>query len=164
MQRSRLVSALITAGLAITLTTLPASATPPSGVSINGQPLPPGRVSDDIRIHTRLPDGTRIHLRSHDPTVVNVDNLAIAPGGFTGWHSHPTLAITLVTSGELTVHEWDGRTCSTRVLTTGTAMVEGPVTHDLRNHTAAPATFTVTQLVPEGLARRIDEPQPPGCP
>ena len=96
-----------------------------------------------------------------DPTIVNVDNITVAPGGSTGWHSHPTLGFTVVTSGELTEHVWDGRHRATRLLTAGTAVSTAPSPTTSATTARSRATLTVTQLVPEGVARRVDEPSRP---
>jgi len=90
------------------------------------------------------------------------NSVSIAPGGSSGWHSHP--GVTLVTVASGTVVHYDAH-CVATTFPAGTAFVESG-DHPLlvRNESADPAVNIVTFLVPAGTtALRIDKPNP-GCP
>ena len=99
--------------------------------------------------------------RSADAAIVKV---VIEPGGSTGWHHHPGVALVAVKSG--TVAEYDAK-CEKSVYKAGEGFVEGndevPLVRNRRNVAAVLyVTFIVpTSTTPEGL--RIDDPRPKGC-
>ena len=96
--------------------------------------------------------------------------MTIAPGGSTGWHSHPGPAVVIVKSGSLTLYDGDDRRCI------GTAYTANPATpavgkvfidegrghvHIGRNEGSTNTELYVTYLdVPVGAAPRIDVPRP----
>ena len=90
--------------------------------------------------------------------------VVIEPGGTTGWHHHPGVALVSVNSGSVT--EYDKR-CHKSVFKPGEGFVEsnGEV-HVVRNKGKANAVLYVTFIVPtktpaDGLA--ISDPKPKGC-
>ncbi len=99
--------------------------------------------------------------RSADATTIRV---VLEPGGSTGWHHHPGVALVAIKSG--TVAEYDVK-CEKSVYTAGEGFVESnDEVHLVRNHRNVAAVLYVTFIVPtstppEGL--RIDEPQPKEC-
>src|SRR5687767_8673843 len=99
--------------------------------------------------------------RSADAAIVKV---VIEPGGSTGWHHHPGVALVAIKSG--TVTEYDVK-CEKTVLTAGEGFVESnDEVHLVRNHRNIKAVLYVTFIVPtstspEGLL--IDDPEPKGC-
>jgi hypothetical protein len=95
----------------------------------------------------------------------------IAPGGSFGWHSHPGPSLVIVKSGTLSVYHGDD--CTTpedfgpSSPNGSTFIDQGHDLHMVRNNsTTVTADVYVTSFVPQGFARRIDEPNPnPGvCP
>ena len=98
---------------------------------------------------------------SADAAIVKV---VIEPGGSTGWHHHPGVALVAIKSG--TVTEYDVK-CEKSVYKAGEGFVESnDEVHLVRNHGNAKAVLYVTFLIPtstspEGLG--IDEPRPKGC-
>ena len=61
-----------------------------------------------------------VKIELHKPSDAIVQQVTIAPGGSTGWHSHPGPAIVIVKSGSLTLYDGDDRRC------TGTAYSADP--------------------------------------
>jgi hypothetical protein len=115
-----------------------------------------------------------VEVKLHKPSDVIVQQVTIAPGGSTGWHSHPGPAIVIVKSGSLTLYDGDDRRCK------GTKYAADPATptvgkvfidegrghvHIGRNLGKTNAELYVTYLdVPLGAAPRIDAPRPGNCP
>lgn len=124
-----------------------ASATPGAGVTASL--LAKGTVAE------------RVHVKSagNEQTDVLVQELTIAPGGTTGWHSHPGAAIVVVEQGMFTVRSRHGAACVTEVYGPGQAFVDPGRGHQHvgSNHGTQPAVVTVTYLLPAGSASpRID--------
>lgn len=95
-----------------------------------------------------------------------VSELSFAPGGYSGWHSHPGKTIVGVARGSLTIYHGDGSACNGTTYSAGDVFVErGNVVHEARNEGTVAAVINVTYLrVPVGTSPRIDEAQPPaGC-
>ena len=94
-------------------------------------------------------------------------NLSIAPGGDTGWHSHPGPVFVLVTAGTGSFYHAADPTFTPTIFPAGTGFVEGGGigdVHIFRNEGSGPLEVTVLFLVPHGAPTRIDEPAPPGAP
>jgi quercetin dioxygenase-like cupin family protein len=88
----------------------------------------------------------------------------IAPGGTFGWHSHPGPSIVVVKSGALTLYKAADPTCAPMVVSAGSGFVDnGGDIHVFRNEGSIEAVVYVVSLVPEGFARRIEEPAPAQC-
>ena len=90
--------------------------------------------------------------------------VVIEPGGSTGWHHHPGVALVSVNSGAVT--EYD-KNCHKSVFKAGEGFFEtnGEV-HVVRNKGKANAVLYVTFIAPtktpaDGLL--IDDPKPKGC-
>jgi hypothetical protein len=114
----------------------------------------------------------RIELRK--PSDVIVQQVTLAPGGSTGWHSHPGPALVIVKSGSFTLYDGDDRRCK------GTRYAADPQTpavgkafidegrghvHIGRNEGSTNTELYVTYLdVPLGAEPRIDAPRPGNCP
>jgi quercetin dioxygenase-like cupin family protein len=97
---------------------------------------------------------------SADVTNVRVD---LQPGGSTGWHHHPGVAVVAVASG--TVTEYD-EGCRKSVITTGDGFVESQDhVHLVHNEGSIPAVLYVTFITrtetPQGVT--ISDPQPKDC-
>src|SRR4051812_30980393 len=90
-----------------------------------------------------------------------------APGGSTGWHTHPGHSLITVTAGAVTVYEGDDTDCTPHVYTQGMGVVDegGDHVHIIRNEGTIEARTITVQLIPAGAARRIDAPVgPASCP
>ncbi len=139
-----------------------ARATPPKAVTntLIAGPV----VVDDIHVVQEDPNyGAMIKTRGQSDAVVR--NLSIAPGGDTGWHSHPGPVFVLVSAGTGSFYHADDLTFTPAVYPAGTGFVEaGGDVHIFRNEGGVDLELTVLFLVPHSAPTRIDEPAPPGAP
>ena len=99
----------------------------------------------------------RIKFQTKDPTVVRVQRLTFAAGGFTGWHRHPGVLVVAVQSGSVTLVDSD---CTSK--TYGPGMPDGAVFIDGFDHphearSTSGATLWVTYVAPTA-AFRFEEP------
>jgi quercetin dioxygenase-like cupin family protein len=112
----------------------------------------------------------KVKTRGNQPYDVVVQSITITPGGHTGWHTHPGIAVAVVTSGVLTVYDADDRSCSPQHYGDGQAYVDPGYghLHIARNEGNIPTEVLVTYLdVPIGGGVRIDVPEsdlPGNCP
>lgn len=141
------------------------AATPASGVV--GTIVARAGFVDPVDIKLKVQEGNRqenIQVRGAQDTVMQ--QIVIAPGGSTGWHSHPGPAIVLIKAGELTLFSSEDPACTGRTYTVGQAFVDsgqGHV-HIGRNLIQSPTELWVTYLdVPPGESVRIDAPDPGIC-
>jgi quercetin dioxygenase-like cupin family protein len=110
------------------------------------------------------PDGYCAQLESKENTDIVVANIAITPGGTSGWHSHPGPVLVVVKTGVLTIYRGDDPTCSPTLHPAGTAFTEeGGVVHIARNEGAVNVTTVATFFVPASAQQRIDQALPGNC-
>jgi quercetin dioxygenase-like cupin family protein len=156
------VSALV---VAAALVVRPARATPSTGVTTT---ILAKSVFDPIHVnsHARTADHWRAQLKTHGHSDVYVVDNKFAPGGSTGWHSHPGPSLILVVSGTVTNYRGDDPSCTPHAYTAGAGFIDpgGRDVHLLRNETGAPAETIAVQLLPKDAERRIDAPAPGNCP
>lgn len=150
MSRKHL-AVLVAVGAA--LAAVPALATP--GSSASGTILARGLAVDKVK------------TRGNEPYDVVVQQISIAPGGHTGWHTHPGTAVAVIKSGTLTIYDSDDRSCTGRSYGAGTVYVDPGYGHAHigRNESeSAPLEVLVTYLdVAPGGGVRIDTPDPGSC-
>jgi quercetin dioxygenase-like cupin family protein len=151
-------------------------ATPASGFS--GSTIAVGRFAEiDVNSHSFFPDpapwnshaGKNLWLsmqKTKGPSDLYVQNNVWAPGGTTGWHTHPGHSLIIVTAGTVTAYEGDDPSCTPHEYTVGEGFVDagGSHVHLLRNEGAVEARTIAVQLIPAGATRRIDAPASPSCP
>ena len=130
----------------------PALASPGSGVT-------PTTYSTTTLSESVEGNHDRIKFQTKDPTVVRVQKLEFAPGGYTGFHHHPGIVIVSVASGSLNLI--DGSDCSVEPKAAGTVFVE---TSDHAHNAIAPngAVVYVTYITPatDPPVFRVEEPVP----
>ena len=88
-------------------------ATPSSGFT--GTTLAAARF-DEIDVRNRYPThhpSWHATLRTQGDSDVFVQSNVWAPGGSTGWHTHPGPSLILVTAGTISAYEGNGRSCGT---------------------------------------------------
>jgi quercetin dioxygenase-like cupin family protein len=149
-----------------------AYATPIVGLLV-GTILSHGTIADEIAIKVRVPlpadtpgtdgdgdrdDSWRAKLSTSGPTDITVQDVVYAPGGHTGWHSHPGFLLSSVISGSI---EWYDDQCTKHVYDPSDSLTETTATHYVRNVGAVNAHFMVTYVLAHGQPRRIDQPAPP---
>jgi len=113
------------------------------------------------------PTDLKFKVKGQSQEVVNVNNaqetviqqIVIAPGGNTGWHSHPGPVVVLVKSGQMSFYDSEDPTCTVRTYSAGEAFIDsgqGHV-HIARNEGSANLELWATYFdVPAGGAFRID--------
>ena len=145
--------------LALALAATPAQATPPSGFvgTVQWQGL-----FDPINTKVKT-DGIDARLHSKDAANLLVVRFNVAPGGTSGWHTHPGMSLVTVISGEITLY--DASLCTPKRLTAGQTFVDegGDHVHLVRNETGSPAHLGAVQLVQPGVPGRVDRPRPNNC-
>ena len=140
--------------------------------------------------HIRSTDGFVVEIKAKDNTDIAVSNVVVAPGGSSGWHSHPGPVLVIVKTGAITFYRAgkhggqngddekgdnengnngsNAPTCSRTVYPAGSAFVEVPAPGHVmlaKNEGATEATVTATYFAPPGAALRIDQAWPGGdCP
>ena len=120
---------------------------------------------DEIDIKTET-DTHEAEIRTKGPTDAYVQINRVAPGGYSGWHSHPGPVFVLVKTGIATRYDAADPTRTPMIYPTGTVFVEGGANdrHNLRNEQDTDLEVIVVFLVPSGGPTRIEEPQPPSYP
>ena len=135
--------------LTFALTTLVgAAALATTSVGVTVEPIGAGSIPRDFRI------------AQDDGLGVVIARFTIAPGGTTGWHSHPGKAVVAIQSGELTLYRTVRGECRTRTVGPGEGFVEIPsVVHMARNEGSTPLVFGAPLFyIPESGVTRIDRP------
>jgi quercetin dioxygenase-like cupin family protein len=103
-----------------------------------------------------------IKFQTKGAVVFNVASVAVAPGGSSGWHTHPGVVLVTVKQGAITFYD---QNCNSVVHPAGTSFIEaegdGPgLAH---NEGTIEAQVYVTYIAPAGTTLfRIDQANP-GC-
>lgn len=150
----------------VALSATVAMATPGSGI-VSSTVFARASFADPIDIKFKVKGATGqevIQVNNAQETVVQ--QIIIAPGGTTGWHSHPGPVVVLIKSGQMSFYDGDDPTCTVRTYSAGQAFVDsgqGHV-HIARNEGSANLELWATYFdVPPGGAFRIDAPSPGNC-
>jgi quercetin dioxygenase-like cupin family protein len=162
------VAAVVLAAILVAAGVGSALGTPGSGIT--AAPLARGTLEREHKGHhghhwQKRHKPFRIELSR--PSDVAVQQVTVAPGGTTGWHSHPGPAVVIVKAGALTLYDEDDRRCKGTTYSAGKVFIDegyGHV-HVGRNEGTTNAELYVTFLdVPVGVDPRIDVPSPGNCP
>ena len=154
---------------AVSSVTVAAVFTPSSGILPFPQTQVFARASfvdpTDIKFKIKGQRGQEvIQVNNAQETVAQ--RIVIAPGGHTGWHSHPGPVVVLIKSGQMSFYDGDDPTCTARTYSAGEAFVDsgqGHV-HIARNEGSENLeVWAVYFDVPPGGAFRIDAPSPGNC-
>jgi quercetin dioxygenase-like cupin family protein len=109
----------------------------------------------------------KVKTRGNEPYDVVVQQITIAPGGHTGWHTHPGSAVAVVKAGTLTIYDGDDSSCTAETFDAGEAYIDAGYghVHIGRNEGSVPLEILVTYLdVPAGGGPvRIDAANPGNC-
>jgi quercetin dioxygenase-like cupin family protein len=112
-------------------------------------------------------DDPQIQLALDKATDLAVVHGTMAPGGDTGWHSHPDVVFVQITEGTLTLYAADDPNCSPQVMQAGQGFIEpiGKV-HIARNESQTDrVSWYATHIgVPPGVPTTTDSPAPGNCP
>ena len=135
-----------------------AHATPPSPGFVGSPIVGPVRF-DEIHTLTQTRDWG-ILLKTRGLSDVYVTRVTLAPGAHSGWHSTPGPSIISVKSGTATLYD-ECEDFVPQVYSAGSGFVEdAECVHLLANEGTVDLEVIVTQIVPRGAPRRIDEPAP----
>ena len=139
------------AGLLVVFNAIPGAATPPDRFA--SELLGRGTYQS----HGSLPLGQGLDIV--------VSRIVVAPGGSSGWHSHPGGAIAIIQQGEMTIHESVGNGCQITRYTAGQSFIERPGQELIAVNTGSVDTIIVATFpgVPVGGSPRIDVPNPGTC-
>jgi quercetin dioxygenase-like cupin family protein len=136
-----------------------ALATPGSGI-LGAIVHARGTNADELNIHS----AQGVKLKTKSPVDFVTQQITIAPGGTTGWHSHPGPVLVTVKSGALTLVYADDPTCAGRTYTAGQSFVDrgAETVHTALNRGMTPVEFWATYIVPgpPGAAIRLDAADP----
>lgn len=111
--------------------------------------------------------------KTKGPSDLYVQSNEFAVGGSSGWHTHPSHSLIIVTAGTVTAYDGDDPSCTPK--TYSAKSVNGSVNmgfvdpggdhfHLLRNEGPVVARTIVVQLIPASASRRIDvTPGPASC-
>lgn len=141
-----------------------AVATP--GIGILSAPVHARGTLDE---HQVVNSKSGVHLKTKGSVDVATQQIVIAGGGSTGWHSHPGPVLVTVKSGALRLIYADDPTCTGTVYEAGDSFIDrgDAVTHIARNESpTASVEFWATYLVPgaPGTGFRNDvSPAPSSC-
>ena len=116
-----------------------------------------GTIAGDVHLNA-----DRIKFQTKGDTDVVVQTITYAPGGFSGWHTHPGFVLGTIESGAVTIQVG----CSTNTYSVGQSFYEtGTDPIMARNLGATPAVVRASFIVPQGVATRRDVPasQIPNC-
>lgn len=104
-------------------------------------------------------------LDAAEGTDVVADSVVIAPGGTSGWHTHPAAELVLVKSGEITYYREDVEGCLAGTFKAGEAFVGTPAPQMAINNGSEPAELLVLFFgIPHEGQVRGDTERPPSCP
>ena len=104
-------------------------------------------------------------LLTTSPTDVIIQNVQLAPGGYSGWHSHLGPVVLTVKQGTATMYRVDHGRCQRVVYPAGSAFVEPVGPHALQNESATEVLEAFNaHIIPAGAPQRVDEPDPGVCP
>lgn len=162
-----LSSAAIGAILASSLIGGSAMATPGSGFApapiVNGHfgPL-------DVKTESDKVGKWGMILKTKDDTDIGADRLSVAPGGFSGWHRHPSAVYVTVTQGSIVWYDGSDPLCTAHTYSAGESFIEDAYRiHNVQNaSTSAPAEFVAVVIKPAGFpgpAFRLDQAKPNNC-
>ena len=144
-----------------------AVATPPSGI-ISGTVFARASFADRTDLRFRITPERRIHelIQVNDAEETVIQQIVMAPGGTTGWHSHPGPVVVLITAGQMSFYDGDDPTCTVRTYSAGQSFIDsgqGHV-HIARNEGSVNLELWAAYFdVPPGGAFRIDAADPGNC-
>jgi quercetin dioxygenase-like cupin family protein len=156
--RSRKILVLAALGVATA-----AFATPPLGFILN-QILAKGVITSNINENvqiTRDQDGTvnpwGAEVQAHGATDFYMQHLVLAPGGYSGWHSHPGILIGTVTSGSIDFYD---QNCIKKTVNAGDVYFETGTAHGIANSGSVNADLSISYLIKHNAPRRVEENAP----
>ncbi len=108
----------------------------------------------------------KVKTRGNQPYDAVVQQITIAPGGHTGWHTHHGPVVVVVQSGAVTLLQAHQGTCQRTRYVAGQSFVDPGQgnAHIARNTGSSPAELWATYFdVPPGQPFRLDAADPGTC-
>jgi quercetin dioxygenase-like cupin family protein len=140
-----------------------ALATPPLGFLVN-QILAKGVATGKIREHVEISkhehggaEPWEAELHANGPTDFYVQNLVLAPGGYSGWHSHPGILMATVVTGSIDFYD---ESCNKHTIGAGEMYFENSHPHGIINNGPVNAALTIAYLIKHDAPRRLEEEAP----
>lgn len=134
-------------------------ATPSAGVLFNII-LSQGVASDELNEKVKI-DDWKVSLDTKGQSDFYMQDFALAPGGYTGWHTHPGIYLGTVLSGTIDFYD---ENCNLRTFNVGDVWTENDKLHAIANHGTVDARAQFIYLIKHGQPRRIDQPAPDCAP
>jgi len=134
------------------------------GISAGLSLATPGAATVNVEFGRR--SVSQFHTSMAEGDIV-VSEVSYAPGGYSGWHSHPGRVVVAVQRGAFTLYRGNDPTCTGHTYTAGKVFFERPgVVYYGRNESATTAAVLNATFfnVPVGGSSRIDQPSPGNCP
>jgi quercetin dioxygenase-like cupin family protein len=133
---------------------------PFSEMDISSQPVIPDSIEDDQRAKAWLS-----LQKTSGPSDLYVQSNVWQPGGSTGWHTHPGRSLIIVAAGTVTEYDAPDIDCKPHVYNKGMTFLDphGDHAHVIRNEGNTVARTIAIQIIPAGMARRIDFADPGNC-
>lgn len=150
--------------VASSLFVAPALASPPSGIS--GLNLVTGHYGEiDVKTENNKVGHWGMILKTKDDTDMGTDQITVAGGGFTGWHTHPAAVFVTVVEGSIVWYNGSDPLCPAHTYTAGQSFIEDAfVIHNAANASAtAQAKFIAMHINPTGVPFRAESPKPNNC-
>ncbi|MDQ3210469.1 MAG: cupin domain-containing protein [Actinomycetota bacterium] len=150
MRRTRTIGAVL---VVLSLATMAGVALGTPGSGVTAVVVAAGTIANPIGIPQAPGEATWI------------TETTFAPGGTTGWHSHPGKTLVVVASGTLTLYRARGDDCRVREFTAGEGFIERPTSvHVGVNEGDEPVVLGVTYFrIRANDVLRIDKPDPGVC-
>lgn len=165
----RKVRGLVAAGIGLTFVVLAGAALATPGGGILGAPVHArGTLEPTTGGNLIVNSKSGVHVKTKGSTDLVTQEIRIAPGGHTGWHSHPGPVLVTVKAGSLQLIYADDTTCEGTVYEAGDSFVDrgDETVHIARASPFAETVLWATYFVPgdPGAPFRLDEPAPgSGC-
>jgi len=144
-------------------------ATMPFNVLVN-EILAMGTANGDIHEHVQVRDAAaddgddepwELKLKTQGASDFYIQDVEIAPGGYSGWHSHPGVFVGTVITGSV---DFYNANCEKQTFTAGQVWTENTELHAIANHGAVNNHLQFAYLIKQGMPRRIDRSAPACAP
>ena len=163
MKSLSLATAMTAALAASSLIASPAYATAPQGLSVSA--VVNGHFGELSVLPTDKTGKWSMLLKTKDDTDVGADEITLAGGGSTGWHSHPATVFVTVVSGSIVWYDGTNPVCPGHHYSTGQSFTEDAfVIHNAVNASgSSQAQFIAVRMNPTGVPFVADETKPTNC-
>ena len=150
---------------AVSCATVAAVLTPSSGI-VSSPVLARASFADPTDLKFKIKGQSQEVIQVNNAQETVIQQVVIAPGGHTGWHSHPGPVVVLIKSGQMSFYDSEDPTCSVRTYSAGEAFIDsgqGHV-HIARNEGSVNLELWATYFdVPAGGAFRINADSTGNC-